>query len=997
MAQDAVARLQELVALAGADPAALEDARAGWKKLVGRHEDRVKICGYFGLPQRDGGDAHWDLKHSRLVSVGAETLVVQVVTRRDEPFDGVLPRRIALKLVQPSKTRKISFDHRLAYRQSPSPAVPSVGEARERFLAMDWIDGEVLSDELDRIREEETAAARKEPPKGRLRKAAAWVAGKLRREDLDKISKDRIKLADEVAAGLAAAMQAFAVPHGRLTTEHVMLTTSVGREAGGVMLLDPKGWRGAPPAGDDGCAAPEDLRAFGEVMLEVLCGGIEGDREARLQALWEILPAYAELVEDLLVEDLVDAGEPGALMVTDAHGGSARRLPTWTEVKDRFGSAARVSAPLLKLEGVDGRGLLSLARLANPFGLRISFLRNFIGEMQRESGKRRHLGEKAMWWSAVMAIFFWFLNVFLILAFTWRDFDLKGKGGEDPLSEQVLPDVVKALYRNVASEPPVGDPASHLISRLLALTFAALAILYYINLLSTLRFEHVRKLKSARAAEVVVRLMPLVLNAIILVGIFKPGQFENGVFGLERPWAVLCFAGMLPVLLCNFLLWKVVKAGTVPGKMVKPKESFFIRPRISEWWTLMLVYQVALAIVAVGLNPDLFGLYELHDPISYAVIIGVGVNLGKLYGSNIRVLGSQFRGTVQRSAFRVARWERTHLPTTALPTDDGEVKKTLNERLLEFEQKVNGDPGWYEDELERNKKTPRPRGTRWESLPIRPTRLLGWNELPAYVKGATGAVRVARGVVVGLWLTFVLLFAVQFFGFPFDGPEHGVRVLALSFAALAVIGYSGLLEPAALAVRDLDGGKKEKWLRRSIVWQVGALPLTLTAVPFLGLVLKSEWWIFDRSWAVVMLLGMLPVLSLNWATWSVVKEAGVIARAAKSPSAAIERFRDRQEDAEENFKLNFWVMAIYVGILLLLAVGLNRTHEVNGETVPLLRDSALYAGIVGLAVNWGKLYATNIRTGRFELHERLVTAVTILNEHAATSKAPLASATPAAA
>lgn len=899
-----------MTAVAAAIRAAQAGDSAGWRRALAGADAQLALCREFGLPtttnERGESVSAWAFERSDVLHAGTTTMVVDVCTR--VPVTGMEPSRLALKLVMPGAP---PVDTGAVAAASDATALPEVRSCGERHIAMRWVPEETLRQRLVRLDAEEAeqhgdarAASGSAPATGAPADPATRAVH---------ISRTRIELADRVATSVASAMKTLGVPHGGLTPDDIVLLDNAAEPGKDVVILDPASWFGQE------ASHREDLQRFGATLLEVLRGPRpSAGVDSRLQELWMALPAYAELIEDLS-----DAKVPGIVMATesaDAPAGDHAPEPTWQDVRRRFEDASKLSSTLLGIEGVDSTGFLNLGRLLT-FRLRLGTLRRFLQQVQDNAESRRPVRERALRWSALAAVGFWLADAILIASFTLLDADFPGDVDDDV--EEVIPGAIRLVYRLA---PQDGEFDDHLISRMLALSFGALAILYYLNLLASLRFDRVRDFKRAFHAETFARLMPFLLNAIILAGIIRPDSWGP----ITHPWIILSLAGMVPVTICNYLLWRVVEAGTLvePGTD-SGRSAAKVRADLREWWSLMIGYLVALVVLAIGLNVNLdiegMRVFPLHDVVFYALLIGVVVNLGKLYLSNIVQYGAYFRSGVQRAAFHAARWERLN------PGED------LGKAVDEYKR--------GRSKTKEEKRLPLPMSkVFWPPALLRLPSTLARDANPRLSEAGRRDIERTAWAAVVLWVCCLLLALAQVTIFDW-GASWAVVLLAVHFASLTLVAFAGIY--GSLSTEPI--ADRHPRLSRRVEPYLRVVPLAaLYASAMIGMMLPKSIEPFDAPWAFLMVTGMIPVIVANRAMCRVVQEAKPLI-AATDPTRATELVTD--------FAQNWRVMFQYVLILSVLVLGLNFGL---GDDEVLFDDVVLHVLVVAVGVNIGKLYMSNI-------------------------------------
>jgi serine/threonine protein kinase len=169
-------------------------------------------------------------------------------------------------------------------------------------------------------------------------------------------------------------------------------------------------------------------------------------------------------------------------------------------------------------------------------------------------------------------------------------------------------------------------------ARLVALTFALLGARYYLNIFATLSCR-----AQNRMTEAVIRSQAVFFVAPILAGnAISPHLWP--FFAAGASWAALnnwmCHS------LASSNLARATEAGfTTLGDNVRADVQEY-----RTWWWLMLLYGVGLAGLGVA-----FALHIGHDQLVDAVMIGIGLNIFKLYVSNCGTLAPTVRSCLARS------------------------------------------------------------------------------------------------------------------------------------------------------------------------------------------------------------------------------------------------------------------------------------------------------------------------------------------------------------
>jgi predicted acylesterase/phospholipase RssA len=348
-----------------------------------------------------------------------------------------------------------------------------------------------------------------------------------------------------------------------------------------------------------------------------------------LAELWGDAPGFARIIEDL-----VD-GKPSQRLLTLAAGGSSEQM--WTDLEDLIRGEYELLTLFRPPTGDLGRtdaGIATWSQVRRYFDV----------------ARQIKLGVRANWpasnllkWLNLLAYTFWVLELSGFLVLTSADLGLSTPGGS-----------AAQLIRKYA-DFRLGNFWGNFPGRLIALSFAYTALMYYMRILSGVT---VRRL-GLPWIEICLRLTPIALNAPAMAVIYyDPGW-----------WPIASALGVAAVVIINWTLTlldrQALQAMRAPFDYPEAaiERAELARSRHRSWWKTSAIY---LAIF-IALDLCLYRTHILRDEAFYAILLAIGCNFYALYWNSIRKLDRLVRGCLEQSSFVLRRAELLR-SSTSRPT-----------------------------------------------------------------------------------------------------------------------------------------------------------------------------------------------------------------------------------------------------------------------------------------------------------------------------------------
>ena len=468
---------------------------------------------------------------------------------------------------------------------------------------------------------------------------------------------ERLRFAVELAQALCAFRWSGGAGVGAFDERHVLYEREGARSVRHATIRVPAGEPVAErymapeiAGGGDAASCQAFLFSLGVLVLRICHGrDLEGVADEELFRLWEAAPAVAKIVDDLTVKD---PARRARAIVAEHPAAATSDVGLLKAVADKLGDELRFTlgmrqAVITVLAGGHDRKLLLPAQSAIFSGFTVA---RMLGAYRQESLDDPETAARTRWLriGAIVSVLLFYVEVFfMFIPMTLADFGAEWTSGYAELWSRV----------GVAGGE---DPLHHLDSRLVALSFAFIAITYYFNLFATL---DVSGLRGGRLLNLSTRWLPITLNIAIVCGMLGIGL-----------WPFVAALGMLSVLFNNLLWTRFVDRTHSHAKDVRAYRTASERDRSAdfarafrEWYTLMRPYVFVLALIAALLHFDIsipaewlntpgdVRIAPLEDEGFFVLLVALGGNMVKLYGSNVRMQGPSVAGNIARMVFLARR------------------------------------------------------------------------------------------------------------------------------------------------------------------------------------------------------------------------------------------------------------------------------------------------------------------------------------------------------
>jgi serine/threonine protein kinase len=625
------------LALVTAQAATFAGDQRGRRSAEGKAEALLKIpavqkCfGYFyGFDEDFKADEEvFLLEEPELYRVGTTSLILRGRLKRRElepPIDVavkcLLPRYHGMGTIRAATKRY--------EKEGGVPGAPGLYRVTDRFLAMDFVDGNTLEECLEKRFSQSNG---KSLDKGdidfirNLGLAICQSLGKLAalgHHHLD-LSPSNIIVVDQTEP---MKIQLIDFGHNFLITERVGSSAAFRRAE---LYVAPELFEN--PALDDWRA---DAYSLGVILLCAAAKrqltkeniGHELDRLWQGDLQWEGAPTLARVVEELIDSD------PDQRLILMPRSEDTN---PYQHLSDLISEETEVMSTYAERSGSSGFGLL------RGFGL-VKFYSNAqvmnlltTGKKNKEPVDDSYKDFPALGWWAGVSIFCWSVVLISFIFLTFYDLDPK-----------VTPTIVSQLTEWTDARFEIGAFWANLPGRVVALTFGITAVTYYVNDFSMLSPKRVGR-RIGNLSEAVMRGTAIFLAFPTLWAIVHE----------PTAWPVCAAIGTSLVVVNNFLALCVAKRAFEVGTRFSTRNAAgdrFINEIFKEWWRLMGAYSLGLLVIGVLLIDGV-----AHDEGVYAVLVVV-INIAKMYRLNCIELAPRVRGCLSRDILTLRRADRQPRP-----------------------------------------------------------------------------------------------------------------------------------------------------------------------------------------------------------------------------------------------------------------------------------------------------------------------------------------------
>lgn len=368
-----------------------------------------------------------------------------------------------------------------------------------------------------------------------------------------------------------------------------------------------------------------DLYSVGTLMLQILSEGTltRENFDTQLRELWASAPGWARIVEDLTHT------KPSSRLALKPSG-----MPHY----DHLEQLLEREQDQIKTFGVDDD---DSEAVGSPTRFRALAVRSFDvprrlhkASVRQDGSRNPTYGGLASWSAFTMGLWVVSATSFVMLV------------SADLGSSNAFTETLNALFdlpyeigpQEGAHWENLGD---NIWGRLVAITFAACAAAYYMNIFATLSLKEVAG-GLERTAEIVMRLCAVwpwfpILAALLVIPEWWP------------LWSAL---GCFVVVLNNLLMWQVaIKAQRKDPDAIR--QDFL--DDYKNWWSQMALLTAALF--------GLFVLFLVQPNLNHwfwALLMAGGVNYMKMYRLNSYQRAPWARGNLQHSIFILRREQALH-------------------------------------------------------------------------------------------------------------------------------------------------------------------------------------------------------------------------------------------------------------------------------------------------------------------------------------------------
>ena len=432
--------------------------------------------------------------------------------------------------------------------------------------------------------------------------------------------------------------------HGNLDLNSILVTEEAGSPRVNLIDLTPDRPPDLTGHSPQDCVR-SDARGIGVAMLQAATPykldtrpGLDvEDVQRSLAALWGDAPAFARIVEDLVDPD------------------PSQRLAMLRQNTTETG-------PWLELEGLI-QAAYEFQRMFRPPGEGPSGTEANVtnwGQVRHYFQATRHLRTGAgadrlpfglLRWLNVFAYAVWVLALTGFVLLTSADIGLNAPSG------------ATASFIEKHAHFTVGDFDANFPGRLIAISFAYVALTFYMRILAGVT---VRRL-GLPWIELAFRSAPLVLNIPVLVVIY----YE------PRLWAAAATGGILAAVVLCLAMREIDKRGLIAMEKrfryspMALREAQEARTPHESWWRTLGAYLlVVLVPLDLGLYSTDLGITSndvLRDGAFYALLLTLGCNFYAIYWNSIRKLERNTRGCLEQSSFILRRAARLD-PASAAPS-----------------------------------------------------------------------------------------------------------------------------------------------------------------------------------------------------------------------------------------------------------------------------------------------------------------------------------------
>lgn len=255
-------------------------------------------------------------------------------------------------------------------------------------------------------------------------------------------------------------------------------------------------------------------------------------------------------------------------------------------------------------------------------------------------------------WAAVTIVCFWFIAICVVLLtlLDLKESDIVKKLGLPRFIVNIVSGILQEVfgfpfsgvlvdwYARMHLPVRIGDILGNLSGRAVCLSFAVIAMRYYLRVYSLI-YAKTRTDRMCLLAEKMLRVNSFSFFVPILIAMFIQPKW----------WPYCVVAGIAPVVVNNFLIAKVVGRAHIEGReefycdQIQGTDEFLNGYRI--WWINMLVYGGAILAFAPFIVVG-----WLKDEGAYATII-ILLNYFQIQRVIIDEIGYEVRGAVKRLMF----------------------------------------------------------------------------------------------------------------------------------------------------------------------------------------------------------------------------------------------------------------------------------------------------------------------------------------------------------
>jgi serine/threonine protein kinase len=548
----------------------------------------------------------------------------------------ILPR-----YVDSREITRATRNYKRAVERVPDNIAPAVVQSSERWVLMNWVEGETLADSLllnrpeprsqPRAGDEEEKIIRLPTAYEALEQFALRLVAIL--NDLDKLGLSHLDISPKNIMVDRETNKLTLIDFGENFLIRNRASVGTARAfASAALYVAPEIRRDSGDAprpllagtDDEKSVVRADLYSLGVVFLQVLSGGrlTEANMNVQMKALWEASPGWARLVEDLIAREPEDR----LCMMP--------RTERWKYEYVR--SAIQNQQDLNRIFEIDKSGR---EPAGSPRRFRWWAVRSFDAPSRLAMAARDYDGEANSWardrgvvWWSFWSIGLWAFTLALFLVFA--NADLGEPNGVAEMIHSLFGGHLKYhigpidghYWKTFATNEP---------GRFVALTFGMCAAAYYMNIFATLSLKGINGWLPW-FARMFMRGCAWFPWIPILICILVAPHW----------WPYMSAAGTIVVIGNNYCMWRIAERAAA---VEPPLDEDFLR-YYGEWWRLMALLGVFLlgtgAFIDLGWVPNSW---------FFGVAVALGVNYAKLYRSNSLKFAAPVRGNLDRAIFMIRR------------------------------------------------------------------------------------------------------------------------------------------------------------------------------------------------------------------------------------------------------------------------------------------------------------------------------------------------------